>query len=62
MLEFSTTMVKHLLEAGKYKKAAEEFEKVYFQHPGDPLTPQAELMEAYSLYLDGKYEDACRCA
>ncbi len=48
---------KELLEQGKYKKAAEEFEKVYFQHPGSSITPQAELMEAYALYLEGKYED-----
>jgi outer membrane protein assembly factor BamD len=49
---------KELLRAGKYKKAAEEFEKIYFQHPGSDITPQAELMEAYALYLDGKYEEA----
>ncbi len=49
---------KELLQAGKYKKAAEEFGKVYFQHPGSEITPQAELMEAYALYLDGKYEES----
>jgi outer membrane protein assembly factor BamD len=47
-----------LIEAGKYKKAAESFERVYFQHPGSNITPYAELMEAYSLFLDTKYEDA----
>lgn len=46
-----------LLEEGRYKDAAKEFEKVYFQHPGSNITPYAELMEAYSLFLDGKYED-----
>jgi len=49
---------KEFLEAGKYKKAADEFGKIYFQHPGAEITPQAELMEAYALYLDGKYEES----
>ena len=48
---------KELLESRKYSKAAEEFEKIYFQHPGASITPQAELMEAYSLYLGTQYED-----
>jgi outer membrane protein assembly factor BamD len=48
---------KALLEKGKYKKAAEEFAGVYYQHPGGLITPYAELMEAYSYYLDKKYED-----
>lgn len=47
-----------LLEAGKYKKAAETFEKVYFQHPGSNITPYAELMEAYSLFLSTQYEES----
>lgn len=47
-----------LLESGNYKKAAKEFEKVYFQHPGSNITPYAELMEAYSLFLSNQYEDA----
>lgn len=49
---------RELLEIGKYKQASEEFEKVYFQHPGSNVTPYAEIMEAYSLYLAAKYEDA----
>jgi len=49
---------KELLEAGDYKKASAEFEKIYFQHPGSEVTPYAELMEAYSLFLGTKYEDA----
>ena len=48
---------KEYLERGDYKKAAEEFEKIYYQHPGASITPQAELMEAYSLFLSGRYED-----
>ena len=47
------------LEAGSYKKAATKFEKVFFQHPGNILiTPKAELMQAYSLYLAGEYDEA----
>jgi len=45
------------VEKGEYKKAAEHFEKVFFQHPGNKITPQAELMQAYSLYLAGEYDD-----
>ena len=46
------------LQNKEYKKAASEFEKVFFQHPGNSLTPQAELMQAYSLYLGGEYDEA----
>ena len=46
------------LESGEYKKASAEFEKVFFQHPGNTITPQAELMQAYSLYLAGEYEES----
>lgn len=49
---------KEHLEKGDYKKAAEEFEKVYYQHPGASITPQAELMEAYSLFLSSRYAEA----
>jgi outer membrane protein assembly factor BamD len=45
------------LENGKYKKAAEEFANVYYQHPGSKITPFAELMEAYSYYLAKESED-----
>ncbi|XVN41654.1 MAG: outer membrane protein assembly factor BamD [Rickettsia endosymbiont of Argas persicus] len=47
-----------LLEKKKYKKAAEEFGKVFYQHPGNKFTPQAELMQAYSLFLASQYEEA----
>lgn len=47
-----------LLEDKKYTKAADEFEKVFFQHPGNTLTPKAELMQAYALYLDNEYDTA----
>ena len=46
------------LEKGEYKKAAEHFEKVFFQHPGNEITPYAELMQAYSLYLAGEYDES----
>lgn len=48
----------NLLEQHKYAKAADEFEKIFFQHPGNELTAQAELMQAYSLYLEGEYDVA----
>ncbi|WP_347939347.1 outer membrane protein assembly factor BamD [Rickettsia oklahomensis] len=47
-----------LLEKKKYKKAAEEFGRVFYQHPGNEITPQAELMQAYSLFLATQYEEA----
>lgn len=45
------------LEEGHWKKASDEFEKIFFQHPGNDLTPKAELMQAYSLYLAGEYDE-----
>lgn len=47
-----------LLEKHKYTDAAEEFDKVFFQHPGNDITPQAELMRAYSLFLAAQYGEA----
>ncbi len=47
-----------LMEKGKYTKAAQEFEKIFFQHPGKEITPKAELMQAYCLYLDGENEES----
>jgi len=55
-LELYNSGVKKL-EAGSYQKAALEFERVFFQHPGNSLTPKAELMQAYSLYLDAEYDE-----
>jgi outer membrane protein assembly factor BamD len=47
-----------LLTKKKYKNAADAFSKIYFQHPGSTLSAQGEIMEAYSLYLAGEYDDA----
>jgi outer membrane protein assembly factor BamD len=47
-----------LLDKKNYKDAAETFSKIYFQHPGSPLTPKAELMEAYAYYQAEDYEEA----
>lgn len=47
----------NLLEQQKYSKAADEFSKVFYQHPGNDITPQAELMQAYALYLESNYEE-----
>ncbi len=46
------------LQEGRYKKAATEFEKVFFQHPGHKIAFDAELMQAYSLYLASEYNEA----
>lgn len=45
-------------QKGNYKEAAEDFGKIYFQHPGGSITPFAELMEAYNLYQAREYEDS----
>jgi outer membrane protein assembly factor BamD len=45
------------LNQGEYKTASVEFEKVFFQHPGNKITPQSELMQAYSLYLAREYDE-----
>lgn len=42
----------------KYKESAEEFSKIYFQHPGSDIAPRAEIMQAYSLYLASRYDEA----
>ena len=45
------------LEEQNYNKASNTFEKVFFQHPGNIITAEAELMQAYSLYLGGEYDE-----
>ncbi len=47
-----------LLERGKYQDAAREFQKIFFQHPGNDITPQAELMQAYSHFENSQFDDA----
>lgn len=46
------------LEKNKYADAADYFSKIYFQHPGGDITPYAEIMEAYSHFMNRKFEDA----
>lgn len=46
------------LEATRYKKAAEEFEKVETEHPYSQWAVKSKLMEAYAYYKDEKYDDA----
>ncbi len=48
----------YLLENDKYSQAAEEFSRIFYQNPSDPLSPQAELMQAYALFLASKYDEA----
>jgi outer membrane protein assembly factor BamD len=47
-----------LLSKKNFEEAADKFDLIYFQHPGNDITPYAELMEAYSLYLARKYQDS----
>ncbi|MDG1436806.1 MAG: outer membrane protein assembly factor BamD [Rickettsiaceae bacterium] len=48
----------NLLEEGKYKESSMEFEKVFYQHPGNKITPNAELMQAYTLYKANEFDEA----
>ncbi|NDB83641.1 MAG: outer membrane protein assembly factor BamD [Alphaproteobacteria bacterium] len=47
-----------LFKSSKYYDASVKFGDIYFQHPGNSLTPYAEIMESYSLYKAKKYLDA----
>lgn len=47
----------NLMHQKKYKQAAEEFDQVYMQHPGNKITPYAEIMQAYCLYLNKDYDE-----
>jgi outer membrane protein assembly factor BamD len=46
------------LQKQKYLKASDSFGKIFYQHPGNEFTPQAELMQAYSLFLASQYDEA----
>ena len=50
------------LEATKYKKAAEEFEKVETEHPYSKWAVKSKLMSAFAYYKDEKYDDAIMAA
>jgi outer membrane protein assembly factor BamD len=46
------------LRAERYKSAATEFAKIYYQYPGTNAAIKSEVMEAYSLYKAENYYDA----
>ncbi len=50
------------LEATKYKKAAEEFEKVETEHPYSKWAVKSKLMSAYAYYKNEKYDEAIMAA
>ncbi len=47
-----------LLEKQKYSQAADQFSRIFYQDPGNKAAPQAELMQSYSLFLAGQYDEA----
>jgi outer membrane protein assembly factor BamD len=47
-----------LMTKGKYSDAAAKFEDVDRHHPYAPQARRALVMQAYSLYKEGKYQDA----
>ena len=48
----------HLLEANNYEKAAGLFDEVERQHPYSVWATKGQLMAAYSLYQNNKYDEA----
>jgi outer membrane protein assembly factor BamD len=46
------------LEAGNYKEAAQQFDEVERQHPYSVWATRAQLMAAFTLYQDNKYDEA----
>jgi len=46
------------LEAGDYKEAAQQFDEVERQHPYSVWAVRAQLMSAFALYQDNKYDEA----
>jgi outer membrane protein assembly factor BamD len=48
----------NFLEKQKYSKASEEFARIFYQDPGNKISPQAELMQSYALFLEGQYDEA----
>ena len=50
------------LEATKYKKAAEQFERLETQHPYSKWAVKAKLMAAYAYYKNESYDDAIMAA
>jgi outer membrane protein assembly factor BamD len=46
------------LHAKQYKTAAEGFDRLQRDHPYSAWATQAQIMEAYALYMQGKYEEA----
>ena len=48
----------NLLDAGRYEKAALKFDEVERQHPYSSWATKAQLMSAYSYYLNNAYDSA----
>jgi outer membrane protein assembly factor BamD len=46
------------LESGNYEEAAQEFDEVERQHPYSVWATRAQLMAAFALYQDNKYDEA----
>ena len=53
---------KHSLDIGDYEQSAKLFDEVERQHPYSVWARRAQLMSAFSYYLDRKYTDAINSA
>lgn len=53
---------KHRLDQGRYKEAAALFDEVERQHPYSVWARRAQLMGAFSYYLNGQYTEAIQGA
>lgn len=45
------------IELEEYPTAIAKFEQVFFQHPGNKITPKAEIKQAYAHFLNRDYND-----
>lgn len=52
------SVAKQLLDSGRYLEAAQLFDEVERQHPYSIWARRAQLMSAFSYYLDGTYQKA----
>jgi outer membrane protein assembly factor BamD len=45
------------LKEAEYRKASKAFAKIYYLDPYSELARKSQLLESYSYFMDGKYED-----
>ena len=56
------SLAKHRLDQGRYKEAAQLFDEVERQHPYSIWARRAQLMSAFSYYMDQSYTESIQAA